>query len=459
MINWKRVRLSTVIAVCLMAGACLLPVTAAAQDTPNIVLLFCDDLGYGDPSCYGNTAIETPNVDRLAASGQRWTSFYAAGCVCVPSRTGLMTGKYPARIYGEQRIQAALPTEEVTMAEMLRSQGYRTALLGKWHLGMEEGRHPNDQGFDYYYGTPSSNDHFRFPSDRKSPPGKGHVGNQNNTWEAYNVPLYRQKEIVEQPAQQPLFTQRYTEEAAQWIQENREHPFFLYVAYNMPHTPIARSDAFKGVSRGGRYGDVIEELDWSVGKIVNALEQAGLSENTLVIFTSDNGPWHLYPAQGGSSRPLRNGKGTCWEGAFRVPAIFNWPGKIRSGVVNDMGAGLDLYATFATLASAYIPANRNLDSQDLSDVLLHGAASPRKSWMYYKEDGILRAARVDNYKIHLSSVASHRAEVLVHEPPLLYDLTQDVAEQYNIASRYPDVVKSIRTTMDDFRKELPNAEQ
>ena len=433
-------------------GECLAKPTPADADRPgrpNIILIFADDMGYGDAACYGNTRIKTPNIDALAATGQRWRSFYAAGCVCVPSRTGLMSGRYPARIHGERGIPAALPSREVTIAELLKTTGYATACLGKWHLGMNRGMHPNDQGFDYFYGTPSSNDHFA---------RKGWSYNYKNfkeaTNETFNVPIYRQKEIVERPAKQELFTKRYTEQAIGWIKEHREHPFFLYLAHNMPHVPIFASEEFAGRSLGKRYGDVIEEIDWSVGQIVKTLKENGLEKNTLVVFTSDNGPWLIYRELGGSAGPLNNGKGTCWEGGFRVPAIFRWPGRIKQSVVDDIGSGLDLWSTFARIAGAKPPNEFATDSLDLSGTLLQQKPSPRSTWFYFHESGRLWAVRSGKYKLHFTTVNKHRGKPQHHDPPLLFDLHEDQAETTNIAGDYPDVVAGLTLLVERFRKEL-----
>jgi arylsulfatase A-like enzyme len=441
--------LSCLWAVLLLGFACGEP-APVFDAPPNIVLILCDDAGYGDPSCYGNTAIRTPHIDRLAAEGQRWTDFYAAGCVCIPSRMGLMTGRYPQRIYGERRTPARLPAGEITIAELLQQRGYRTALLGKWHLGMDDGVHPNDQGFDYFYGTPSSNDHFA----RKGL-GSGHAARQNTTWEDFNVPLYRDRDIIEQPVRQPLFIQRYTKEAERWIREQRDQPFFLYLAHNMPHRPIAASEAFRGTSRAGRYGDVIEEIDWSVGRILQTLRDTGRDRNTLVVLTSDNGPWLLFPGESGSSGPLRNGKGTCWEGGFRVPAVFWWPGRIHPAVIDDFGTALDLFATFAAVADLAVPADRPMDSYDLSPTLFDRRPARRHTWFYFHRDGMFGAARIGEFKLHVSSVSAHRALLVPHDPPLLYNLARDVGERHNVTPLYPDTVAVIQRAIDAFMRELP----
>jgi len=435
-----------------VVGALLAAAAPAASPTtrpPNVVLLLADDLGYGDVGCNGGTAIRTPAIDRLAAEGQRWTSFYAAGCVCVPSRMGLMTGKYPLRLHGEKRIPPILPGDEVTLPEMLKSVGYRTALVGKWHLGMEHGSHPLDQGFDEFYGTPSSNDHF---------PRAGRLHTYENYRDAtsadYAVPLIRRREIVERPVEQSTLTRRYTSEAVRWIRENRTTPFFLYLAYNMPHVPLFASPDFAGRSARGKYGDAVEELDWSVGEVMRALEEAGLARDTVLMFSSDNGPWTLFRDLGGTAAPYRNGKGTGWEGAFRVPFLVRWHGRIAPGVTADLGTGLDLYATLAALTGNKPVAGAATDSLDLSPVWLGRGRSPRREWFYQHESGEVWAVRRDNFKAHFRSTAAHRAPSTPHSPPQLYDLAADPAETRDVAVENPAIGADLAARLAEFRREM-----
>lgn len=351
----------------------------SAEGPPNLLLIFVDDLGYGDLGCYGNETIKTPHIDRLAKEGQRWTNFYASGAVCVPSRRGLMSGRHPGLIGNLPFVQI----RDQLLPAMLKREGYATAILGKWHLAgypedfTQSPMHPLECGFDYHFGTPGSND-------VPAPVGKRQTRDVFDAADkfTFQIPLIRGRDVVEFPVNQELFTQRYTEEAVSWISENRVGPFFLYMAHNMPHVPIFASQVFQGKSDGGNYGDVIEEIDWSVGQVVEALEREKIRENTLIVFTSDNGPWVMFGPHGGTAGPLRGEKGTSWEGGYRVPAIFNWPGAIKPKEVHGIGANLDLYATFANLVGGGEPADApGYQSLDLSDTLLEGSPSPREEWL------------------------------------------------------------------------------
>jgi len=411
------------------------------QARPNIILIMVDDMGYGDAGCYGNKTISTPHIDALGAGGVRFTDFYAAGAWCMPSRVGLMTGIHPYR--RGMDIDDLAP--KTTMAEMLKSQGYATALLGKWHLGMRKGLHPLDQGFDYFYGTPGSND---------VPAPKGKRQNydvfQTAKEEDWPVPLLRNRERIELPAKQSLFTRRYTDESIRFIKKNRERPFFLYLAHNMPHVPIFASEKFKGRSKGGLYGDVIEELDWSVGEIVKTLKQEGLIENTLLVFTSDNGPWSMFNEFGGTADPLRGEKGTGWEGGGGVPAIFHWPGKIEPGVSSAFMVNLDIYATVAAITGSELPTGYKLDSLDMSAVLFRDEDSPRNSYLFFSGARWDRpfSYRSGDYKIHFRTnekirdpITGEDVPVTEHNPPLLFDLTKDRGETTDIAKDEPEVLK------------------
>ena len=426
----------------------------AAASRPNIILIFVDDMGYGDLGCYGNKRNKTPNIDRLAAEGQRWTSFYSSGAVCVPSRTGLMTGRHPHLFAGKRDLPK---TRDKLMASMLKKQGYATAILGKWHLAgypqdfTRSPMHPLECGFDYHFGTPGSND-------VPAPPGKRQTRNLFDQCDkfTFKVPLIRGRKLIEVPTDQELLTKRYTQEAVKWIGANKGKPFFLYLAHNMPHAPVFASKAFQGKSKGGRFGDTIEEIDWSVGQVMKAIKEAGIDKKTLVVFTSDNGPWSMFGPHGGTAKPLRGEKGTSWEGGYRVPGIFRWPGKIKPSEMDGLATNLDLYATFATLSGGDQPKGLpGFISKNISGVLLRGEASPRKKWFY--SSGSI-AFRSGNHKIHLSTKnrssnpdTRAREPIAKHDPPLLFDLSADIGEQKNIAADHPQIIARLLKEMKEFR--------
>jgi arylsulfatase A-like enzyme len=372
-----------------------------------------------------------------------------------------LTGRLPYRIHGGRRNWADLPASELTLAEMLAGQGYATACIGKWHRGMDEGEHPNDQGFEYYYGLAGSND---APISEGSGFTRTYDNVKNARFTDFDIALYRQSGVIEDTVRQDLLTRRYTEESVKWIIRQSGNPFFLYLAHNMPHVPIYASPEFQGRSRAGLYGDVVEELDWSVGRIVETLEREGVARNTLLVFTSDNGPWLTYYDLGGSPGHLRDGKFTAWEGGFRVPGIFWWPGTIEPAVVTDIGANVDLMATIAGITGCKLPVDRAYDSHDLSPVLLEGLPGKRKEWVYYgvNPDRVW-AIRQGDMKMHLFSRESMGteqygwrgySEVIQYGIPLLFDLGTDVSERFDLSLRMPDTLKSIQASYDRHLKSL-----
>jgi len=424
-------------------------------DRPNIVLIFTDDMGYGDVGAYGHPTIRTPHIDTLAAEGQRWTQFYTAASVCTPSRAGLLTGRLPIRygMSGSRRVlfpdsSLGLPPEEVTLAEALKARGYATGMVGKWHLGHLPAFLPTANGFDSYFGIPYSNDMDRVPN--LGPAGQAGVKDPRS--EFFNVPLMRNAAIIERPTNQTTLTRRYTEEAVSYIRAQKGGPFFLYLAHSMPHVPLFRSEQFAGRSARGLYGDVIEELDWSVGQIVSALRAEGLADNTLVLFTSDNGPWLSYDEQGGSAGLLRAGKGTTWEGGMRVPFVAWWPGRIRPAVVTTPGTTMDLYATAVRVAGGTIPTDRPLDGYDVGPVLLGTGTSAREAVFYWRQRE-LYAVREGAWKAHFISEGAYGqfGGKTVHETPEIYNLDHDPSEKHNIAAAHPDVVARLRKIAADHQ--------
>lgn len=423
-----------------------------AAEKPNVVIIFADDLGYGDLGCYGSPTISTPNLDRMARQGLRFTDFYSASEVCTPSRAALLTGRYPIRsgIWGKRRVlfpnsKGGLPAQEVTIAEALKTQGYSTAHIGKWHLGIHSGARPQDQGFDLSFGLPYSND-----MDGRADLPKKSSGSPTPPVDGWNVPLLRNGDIVEQPADQRTLTRRYTEEAVKFIREKKGAPFFMYFAHTFPHVPLFASPEFNGKSRAGIYGDAVEEIDWSVGQVLEALAKEGVAENTLVFFTSDNGPWLTMGAQGGNAGLLRDGKGSTWEGGMRVPGIAWWPGRIKPGVTREMANAMDLFTTALVLAGAKLP-DAPVDGVDLSQLLLAGKSLPERPFFYYRGDK-LAACRLGEWKAHFFTQAGYgQAKPDMHEIPLLFHLGLDPSEKRNVAAEHPEVIARIRAAVEEHR--------
>ncbi len=423
---------------------------------PNVVIIFCDDLGYGDLACFGHPTIATPNLDRMAGEGQKWTNFYVAAPVCTPSRSAILTGRLPIRTgmcSDTRRVlfpdsAGGLPPEEITIADALKSAGYATACVGKWHLGHLPQYLPTEQGFDSYLGIPYSND-----MDRLADSPKGRAAFLNPKPEYFNVPLLRDKTEIERPANQTTITRRYTEEAVRFITAKRNCPYFLYLAHNMPHVPLFANKAFSKTSLRGLYGDVIEELDWSVGQVLDAVCNSGKAENTLVVFTSDNGPWLIFDEQGGSAGLLRGGKGSTWEGGMREPTIFWWPGKIQHGVVRQIGSTLDMLPTCAALAGAELPPDLVLDGYDVSPALLGTGPSPREEMFFYRGEQ-LYAVRKGPFKMHLTTQSGYGDKPHAHTPPALYNLEHDPSEKYDIAKKHPAVIAELTKLAEAHKKAM-----
>lgn len=414
------------------------PRLAVAQ--PNIIILFADDMGYGDLACYGHPTIDTPNLDRMAREGMRFTQFYAAASVCTPSRAALLTGRYPIRsgMAGVQRrvlfpdSTDGLPASEITLAEALKDQGYATACIGKWHLGHRPPFLPTKHGFDRYFGIPYSND--------MTP-----------------CPVMDMETIIEEPAEQTTLTPRYTEHAVKFIREHRDQPFFLYLPYTFPHVPLFASEKFKGRSRHGLYGDVIEEIDGSVGRILEELRYLNLDKKTFVFFTSDNGPWLIKETHGGTSGLLHAGKGTTFEGGMRVPGIAWWPGTIPADTTaRDLACTMDLYTTAIRLAGGQLPEDRIVDGVDLSGVLREAGPSPRENLFYYR-GSTLYAVRVGPWKAHFITQYGYGPQarhVEKHDPPRLYHLDHDPSERFDVAENHPEIIAMINDVVADHMAHL-----
>ncbi|MBD3315918.1 MAG: sulfatase-like hydrolase/transferase [Chitinivibrionales bacterium] len=418
---------------------------------PNFVIIFTDDQGYEDLSCFGSPNIRTPHVDRMARQGIRLTDFYAASSVCTPSRAALLTGCYSKRVgidtvfwpKGDQRHantpdnwKTGLHPDEVTIADMLKPAGYTSACIGKWHLGDQPPFLPTNNGFDYYYGVPYSNDMLPVPPNKRGKPGTKYAAVLRNTT------------VVEKPIDDmSRLTARYTQESLSFIRScaNENKPFFLYLSHTMPHTPLAPGKLFAGTNeRRGAYGEAVEEIDWSTGEILNLLDSLGLAENTIIVFTSDNGPAPTRKIPLGSANPLSGTKFQTLEGGFRVPCVIRWPGRVPAGVVSTaMATTMDLFPTFADLANVPTPQDRVIDGETLRPLLVNpnDPKIEHKPFLYYQMDGSLQAIRSGKWKYHLDVETPEWGDTDVRDA--LFDLSTDPAETHNLAEAHPDVVNRL----------------
>ncbi len=436
-------------------------VGAAEAGKPNVVIVFTDDQGYQDLGVFGAQGFKTPNIDRMAAEGRIFTRWYAAQAVCSASRTAMLTGCYPNRvgIHGAlgPKNTHGISGDEMTLADMFKQKGYATAIFGKWHLGHHPEFLPLRHGFDEYYGIPYSGDMWpKHPTagDRFPP-----------------LPLIEGEKTIAHVGEeeQTMMTTRLTERAVDFIHRNKEKPFFLYVPHPQPHVPLYVSDKFKGKSERGLYGDVIAEIDWSVGEILKALKEDGIDDNTLVIFTSDNGPWLSYGDHGGSALPLREGKGTAWEGGVREPCVMRWPGKIPAGTVcSEPGMNIDILPTLANLIGARLPEHK-IDGVDIWPMISGpiGTKNPRKGYWYYYKQNELHAVSMGKWKLYLphsyrtmggraggtGGIPTKYSQAKVQQLEL-YDLEADVSETKNLADQHPGLVKKMQAFAEEARVEL-----
>jgi arylsulfatase len=442
-----------------------LPALAAAPPPPNVVIVYADDLGYGDLGCYGNATIKTPHLDRMAREGARFTSFYVAQPVCSASRASLLTGCYPNRIGIHGALgpssRVGISSGEMTLAELVKQKGYATAIFGKWHLGHHPPFLPTRHGFDEYFGLPYSND--MWPHHPTARPG---------TYPP--LPLFENERVVNADVTADdlaKLTAQYTERAVRFIAKNKDRPFFLYVPHTMPHVPLAVGARFKGSSAAGLYGDVIQEIDWSVGEILAALKEHGLDDKTLVLFASDNGPWLSYGNHAGSAGPLREGKGTVWEGGVREPFIARWPGHVPAGRVCDEPVmTIDVFPTVARLTGAELPKHK-IDGMDVWPLLAGepGAKCPHEAYYFYFNVGELQAVRSGRWKLMLphgsqtmkGQEAGHDGKPGQYKPEKvgseLYDLIADVGETTDVAAQHPEVVQRLLGYTEQARRDLGDA--
>ena len=424
---------------------------------PNVILIFADDMAYGDLGAYGAKGWETPNLDQLAAEGMKFTQFHVPHAVCTASRAALLTGTYANRLelYGaiDHSANHGLNPEETTIAEMLKSNGYRTGMVGKWHLGHQDEFLPTRQGFDSYYGLPYSNDMWPNHPEVKDyyPP----------------LPLIEGEKTIAYLEDQQELTSWYTYKSLEFIEKNQDKPFFLYVAHSMPHVPLYVSDKFKGKSKQGLYGDVMMEIDWSVGEIRNKLKELGLAENTLIIFTSDNGPWLSYGGHAGLTAGLREGKGTSWEGGIRVPAIFTWPGKIPAGKDQDQPAmTIDILPTLAKVTGSTLPTLK-IDGTDIWPLIQGKKTNPRPYFAYYNKNE-LQAVIYGKWKLvfaHSYRSLSEGTETRNDGIPVkytnvklekasLYNLVEDPGETTDLSLQNPKIVAQLNAIADQARADL-----
>jgi len=425
---------------------------------PNIVIIFTDDQGYGDLGCFGSATIRTPHIDRLAREGRKFTSFMSASPVCTPSRAALLTGCYPKRVGLHQHVlfptsTTGLNPDEYTIADHLKQQGYATACFGKWHLGHHPETLPRQHGFDVYYGIPYSND-MNHPDNKEKP--KGGADGMDSLWNdpestltLWKTPLIENETIVELPVDQRTITRRCTDRGVAFIQANRSRPFFLYLPYSMPHIPLYVPDEIRDPDPKRAYINTIEHIDTEVGRVFDTLRELGLADNTYVIFTTDNGPWLSFKHHGGSAGPLRDGKGTTFEGGQRVPCIMWAPGRIPAETeCSALASTIDLLPTIAALTGSPLPAGRVIDGMDISPLLKGGSDSLRDEFLYYTSHGHIEGIRQGDWKLLVKYPQRDRApDLSARANTLLFNLADDIGEQRNLAAEKPEVVERLRRRM------------
>ncbi len=452
-----RIRYALTLFLALLA----MPVYAQDGEKPNIILIFTDDLGYADVGCFGAKGFKTPNIDKMAAEGVRFTSFYTGCSVCSGSRAALLTGRHFQRV-GVPPVmfpgaKNGLNPKEITIATLLRTLGYRCFIIGKWHLGHLPTYLPTRHGFDSYFGIPYSNDmaidpvNAKFSKDVIFNLGKTEAIVRKEGGIRNTVPLMRNEEVIEYPVDQSTLTKRYTEETVKLISENKDKPFFIYIPHTMPHVPLYASEKFKKRT-GSVFGDVIEELDWSVGEMLKAVKDNGLDRKTLVIFTSDNG------AHQGSAGPLRGKKATVYEGGYRVPFIARWPGQIPPGITTDeTAATIDCLPTFAKLANGEAPKDRPIDGKDIRPLLFgqKGAKTPHEYYVLLHGAGAVRSGKWKFYPWPEGQNAKAKKKAVVKTGKVqLYDLDKDIGEKTNLAEQNPEVVARMMRAYQQFAEDV-----
>ncbi len=442
--------------------ATFLFVTGSLQAAkPNFIIIFADDQGYGDLSCFGSKTIRTPNIDRIAKEGRKFTSFMVASPVCTPSRSALLTGCYPKRVGMHQHVlfpssTKGLNPKEHTIADHLKGQGYATACFGKWHLGHHKEVLPTSNGFDTYFGIPYSND-MNHPDNKGKPKG-GWAGmdilwnDPESTLTKWKTPLFEDEKIVELPVDQRTVTRRYTQKSIDFIKANKAKPFFVYLPHSMPHIPLYVPDEVRDPDPKKAYINTIEHIDSEVGRLLKTLDDLELVDNTYVIYTTDNGPWLQFRHHGGSAGPLREGKGTTFEGGQRVPCVMRGPGIPASTVCDELTGTIDILPTIASLTGKVLPKGKKIDGMDVSG-LWKGVAkkSPRKEFLHYTSRGDIEGLRSGNWKLLVKKPRRNNArKVQLH----LFDLAKDVGEKNNLAQAKPEIVKELQARMEALDAEI-----
>ena len=440
----------------------------AAKDKPNFIIIFTDDQGYGDLSCFGSTKIKTPNIDRMAKEGRKFTNFMVASPVCTPSRAALLTGCYPKRVGMHQHVlfpsstKGLNPTEH-TIADHLKGQGYATAAFGKWHLGHHPETLPQKNGFDTYFGIPYSND-MNHPDNKGKPPGRAPGmdvlwKDPESTLTKWRTPLMENEKIVELPVDQRTVTRRYTQKAIDFITTNQKKPFFVYLPHSMPHIPLYVPDEVRDPNPLNAYTNTIEHIDAEVGRLMDKVRELGLSKNTYVIYTTDNGPWLPFKHHGGSAGPLRDGKGSTFEGGQRVPCVMWAPGRIPAGTeCHELMGTIDLLPTIAALTGTSLPKDQKIDGLDASSLLTKKVKSPRNEFLYYTSRGDIQGLRQGKWKLLIKTKKKPRNAGKNWKAPdpeiLLFDLISDMGEKKNLAEENPKKIKDLTKRMNELDTEI-----
>lgn len=446
----------------LTAAYFLCTLLAFGAEKPNFIIIFTDDQGYNDLSCFGSKKIKTPFIDSIAKDGRKFKSFYVASPVCTPSRAALLTGCYPIRIGMERHVifpanKHGLHTDEVTIADLLKDNGYATACVGKWHLGHEKPFLPTSQGFDSYFGIPYSND-MSHPDNKKKPRMKSDdLWKKQDTDLLWNTPLFINEEIAEVPVNQRTITRRYTDQAIKFVKENKEKPFFLYLPHSMPHIPLYVPEDFYDPNPQNAYTNVIEHIDAEVGRLLKTVTDLDLDKKTYIIFTTDNGPWLQFKNHGGSALPLRAGKGTTYEGGQRVPCVMKGPGIPAGTECNEIMGTIDLLPSIAKLAGVELKTRGQIDGVDASKLMLGSSTSPRNEFVYYSSHGELNGLRQGDFKLRIAKPRK-RGKNKNQSPPKitveLYNLKDDISESKNLADSMPEKVQTLKKRMEELNDEI-----